>query len=175
MKKHRTNSFSTLVFYMLEIGLPYCIAIPLMIFILGGDKYTAKDVLSTIPLTFFGMLGMAVLFSSLNLLTLPFKKPSVIFEDDDLLYKETRVEYCKVDKIVINSGVIRKYTRFEPCTLELYSQDTLLTEIKSPSFFMIFALMRRCKGAKLRYRNITRALLILLLTVGLCFVIATVG
>lgn len=160
MKKHRTNSFSTLVYHLLEIGLPFCIVIPIMIYIFGGDKYTTGDIFSTIPLTFFGMLFMAAFFSALNLLTIPFKKPSVILEEGYLLHKETRVDYDEVDDIVINSGLIAKYTRFEPCTLELYSKSKLLAEIKSPSFFMMLRVILRCKNARLRYWRYKRAIII---------------
>lgn len=175
MKRYKTNSFATISLYTLEIGLPFCIAIPLMIFFLGGDRYSAGEILSTVPMTFFGMLGVAAFFYALNIFTLPFKKHVVFLEENTFEYNGEVFEYGSVTEIKINSGNLSRVHSFNtPCSLEIYSHGCLQTEIKSPSFLMIFALARKCKGAKLRYKNIMRALIMLLITVGVCFMIATV-
>lgn len=160
-KKYKTNSFTAIIFSFLEIAFPFCFVIPIMIFAFGGDNYSASDALLTFPMTLFGVFAVALFFSALNLLTLPFKKHRFFLDETTISDGEKVIELKEIYEIKINSGVITRTRVCEHCALELYSRRELLMELRNPSFLMIIAIIHRCKGAKIGYSHLLRALIFL--------------
>ncbi len=148
------------MFAMIEILAPFSVGIPIMILLMGDDKYSANEILGIFPL-FLIMLGLIIAFCcTLNLITLPFTKHTVFLFDDHFSRGNTEVRYDEVSRIEIDSGMVSRSGASEACCLDCYSENKLLISIEHPSLWMSFLLIRRCKNAKLRYKRIKKLLLL---------------
>ena len=155
MKKFKTNKITTFMFAMLEVLSPFSIGIPLMMLLLGKDNYTSNDILMCFPLFILTLVLIVAFCCLLNLVTLPFNSYTVFLFDDHFSWGNINVRYDEVDKIVIDSGFVRR-SDYIPCCLDFYSENNLLISIKHPSLLMTFFVTQRCRNAKLRYKRVKK-------------------
>ena len=170
MKKFKPNKITTFMFALIEILSPFSVGTPLMIILIGNDKYTTNDILIIFPAFLLVLLLIGVFCCLLNLITLPFTQYTVFLFDDHFLRGNTKVKYDDVTKIEIDSGFISRFGENEPCCLDCYWGNELLISIEHPSLLMIFWVTRRCKNAKLRYKRVKK----LILFWGFCLFVSVV-
>lgn len=175
MKKFKPNTFTTALFAMIEVLIPFSVGAPVMMFLMNKEAYSMKEIFLTFPL-FLLMIALLPFFSGvLNLVTLPFTEYTVFLYEDSFSRGETKVRYDSVTRIEIDSGVMRRFGTSEHCCLDCYGGDMLLISIEHPSLWMCFLVMRRCKNAKIRYKRIKKVLALWAFCLFLCVILGLCG
>ena len=154
VKKFKPNMMTTFMFAMLHLIIPFSFAFPIEFYILDPDRYTTAEFLCMIPLVWGILALLLILCCVLNLLTFPFTKKTVVVHDRYFSYQNTNIKYSDVARIEFDAGVIHRHGGNEPCCLDFYANnDDLVLSIDHPSLIMTLLLIRRCKTAKVRYRQ----------------------
>ncbi|MBE6609867.1 MAG: hypothetical protein E7634_04290 [Ruminococcaceae bacterium] len=176
MKKYKPNMMLGIACLMSEFMLPAILVIPIMIYMIDGFvNYSVDDLILGIKCLVFALPGFILFFSILNTITLPFTKHNAFIEDGIISTKHSTVKCREVTQIAYDSGEYSKYGSSSPACLDLYIESELVLSVNHPSLTLIITLLFRCRGAKFRYTQYKRFLILIAVFVALSIILPVLG
>lgn len=157
MKKYKSNYLVTVMFQLCNIFLSLFPGVFLMSEILAKDD--EFNVWFLFLMYSFFILFFIIVGNILHFIVSLFTKHKVFIDDKSITIKgdkilTQKIEFKDVILIMFDHGMITRYGRGTPCSLNIYTTDYKNSMcIENPSFFMTLHIIVKCKRVKFKFNN----------------------
>ena len=156
MKSYKPNYLSTITVF---ISCTFLACIPFIFVMILFIEKDLKEALLIIPLFIIMILIFVILFNIIHFIISIFTKKRVFIDDTEIKVsgKKILTQSILIDEvryITIDLGIVTKYNGGTPASINLFNEDyTKYVNIDNPSFLMMINVLRRCKEAKISFKN----------------------